>query len=321
MGRGRWRSTTGIRGREPADGPAELGPLPALADRGIAPARRLGLRWLPLAATIAVGVCLVTAVSLYLPRKTPLPASIAVLPFVNSGSDRNMDYLSDGITEEITNALARIPGIRVIARSSAFRFKGMRSDVRDVGRQLRASTVLDGSVHQTGNRLRVTVQLVNTADGYHLWSDAYDRDTDEILPILASIAQGVAGALKLKPDGHLGRRTKSTDAYNFVLKARYLRQTEEKINCYRQALEHDPDYAAAYVGLADESIRLAVQGTVAPRAVMEQAKNAARKALQLDDNLPDAHFVSGIVKWTYEWDWADAERNSRRQSSSIPIPR
>jgi TolB-like protein/DNA-binding winged helix-turn-helix (wHTH) protein len=292
--------------REPTGGPAQPGSLPATTSARIAPVPPSVLRGLPLAAAIAIVACLATAVSLHSLRRETPPASIAVLPFVNLGSDSNMEHVSDGITEEITNALARFPGLRVTARSSAFRFKRSPLDVREIGRQLGASTILEGSVQQTGDRLRVTAQLVNTANGYHLWSDAYDQDAGEIHPILGSIAQGVAGRLKLKPAGH--RRTKSVEAYNLVFKARYLSEPQQRINCYRQALERDPDYAGAHVGLAEEWIRLAVQGTVAPSTVMEQARSAARKALQLDDNLPEAHFVSASVKWTYDWDWTGTER-------------
>lgn len=186
---------------EPKEGSAESGSAPASTAPWIAPAPRSGQRWMRWAATIVIAACLATAVSVYLPRKAP-PASIAVLPFVNLGSGSSMERMSEGITEEITNTLARVPGLRVTARSSAFRFKGRPVDVREIGRQLGVSTVLEGSVHQTGQRLRVTVQMVNAANGYHLWSDAYDQDASEIHPVLGKIAQGVAGNLKLKPAGH-----------------------------------------------------------------------------------------------------------------------
>jgi TolB-like protein/DNA-binding winged helix-turn-helix (wHTH) protein len=299
--------------------PVELGPLPASR----AP-RKLVNRHL---VTVIVTVLAITTGGLLLVwlthaewtygvRKTPA-ASIAVLPFVNLGSDKEAEYLSDGFTEELTNAVARIPGLLVTARSSAFRFKGSTADVKDIGRQLGVSTVLEGSVRKVGNRFRVTAQLVDTTNRYHLWSEAYDRDTGEILAIQESIAEAIAAGLKLnlavKRRGAPAKRTYSAEAYKLVLQARYIpHNRDERIDHYRRALEIDPSYPAAYVGLADEWIGLAVQGTVAPRQVMVQARNASEKALQLDDDEPAAHFVSAMVKWTYDWDWPGADREFLR---------
>jgi len=274
-----------------------------------------------LASLGAAGWMAVTSMRGLHPRDPKTPAaSIAVLPFVYLGSDKDVDYLGEGITEEITNALARLPGLRVTARSSAFRFKG-GTDVREVGRQLDVSTVLEGSVRKSGNRLRITAQLVSAVDGYHLWSDTYDRDPSEILTIQASIAKAIAGNLNLKlaagsgADG-LRRHTKSADAYNQVLKARHLNaiteDTDATMACYRRALEYDPDYAEAYVGMADEWVRQAVKGTVPPRQVMEKARNAAGNALRLDDSLPGAHYLSAMIKWIYDWDWSGADREFAR---------
>src|SRR5262249_29892212 len=226
-------------------------------------------------------------------------------------------YLSEAMTQEITNALARLPGLRVAARSSVLQVKERAAGVRETARQLGVVHLLEGSAHQTGDRVRITAQLVSAQDGYYRWSQSYDRAASELLTIPADIALAVGGNLGLRMvsgDGAalLKRRTQSAEAYNLVLKARYLRPggeaSDERTACYRQALEYDPGYADAYIGLADEWTRLAIQGSVAPREVMDKARDATQKALQLNDGLPDAHFVAAVVKWTYDWDWPGAER-------------
>ena len=246
-----------------------------------------------------------------------LSASIVVLPFVNLGSGTETGHLGDGITEDITNTLATVPGLRVIARSAALRFKSGKADLRDASRQLGVSTALEGSVRQIGDRLRITAQLVNTVDGYVVWSDSYDRGAADLIAIQMSIAQAVASNLRLtlpaSQRADLFRpRTLSIDAYNLVLKGRYLdagaADPDGRVNCYRRALEYDPNYSEAYSGIAGEWLRRAMDGSVAPRQVMPNAQAAVTKALQLDDTLADAHFLSAMVKWTYEWDWSGADR-------------
>jgi serine/threonine-protein kinase len=181
--------------------------------------------------------------------------------------------------------------------------------------------VLEGSIHQTGDRLRVTAELIGAGDGYYRWSHTYDGATASLFTIPPKIALAVAGNLGLKvaPKNDaalLKPRTTSQDAYNLVLKGRYLdvkgERSEEKLNCYRRALQYDPNYADAYIGLADEWVRLAAQGTVAPREVMGKAKDAIQKALQLDENLTDAHFIAALIKSGNEWDWPGAEREFLR---------
>lgn len=247
------------------------------------------------------------------------PASIAVLPFVSLGSDSDVGYLSDGITEEITNSLSRIPGLRIAARSSALRFKGGNADVREIGRKLGVSAVLEGSVRATGDRLRIAAQLVNAADGYQLWSETYDRGASEISVVQDSITKAVAGNLGLNVAGERAASVRGGTgvngrAYNLVLKARYLNSLDAdgKIECYRKALEYAPDYAEAYSGLAGEWTRLVVQGSVAPRELMEKARSAADKAIHLDESQPDAHFIMALIKWAYDWDWPAAEREFER---------
>jgi TolB-like protein len=259
-------------------------------------------------------------------RSNPPQASVAVLPFVNLSPDKSDEYLSDGITEEITNTLARIPGLRVAARSAAYRFKGEGADLHDVGRQLGVATVLEGSVRTSGDTLRITAQLVDAVKGYNLWSESYDGRRAEILTIQIRIAQAIAGNLRLKLAETQGdvsiRPTRNPAAHELVLQARYMQpdtpESDARIRCYQRALALDPEYAPAYAGLADEWLRQAVEGWSSPREVMERAREATNKALQLDDTLPDAHFLSAMVKWSYEWDWSGARREFERSLQINP---
>ena len=249
------------------------------------------------------------------------PPSIAVLPFVNLSGDHDADYLSDGITEEITNVLARIPGLRVAARSSAFRFRGGSADVHDVGRQLGVGTVLEGSVRRADGKLRVAARLINTADGYSLWSATYDREETDALGIQADIADAIARNLQLRMPGMTGRnakerRVQSATAHDLVMQARYLPadspESEERLKSYQRALEADIGYAPAYAGVADEWIKRSLEGWIAPRDAMENARAAIAKALRIDDTLPDAHLLWAMLKWTYEWDWRGARQQFER---------
>jgi serine/threonine-protein kinase len=251
--------------------------------------------------------------------ESPTP-SVAVLPFLNLTTDKNPDYWSDGITEEITNVLARIPGLRVAARSSAFRFKGTVADVREAGRELGVGAVLEGSVRRVGGRVRITAQLFSTEDGYSLWSANYDRDEHDAFGAEADIAKEIARNLDLTMPGvpsHTAtqKRGRST-AHDLVLQARYQAADspdfEVRMGCYRRAIESDPEYAPAYTGMADEWIKRSLEGWVAPREAMENAREAVAAALGLDDTSPEAHLLSAMVKWTYDWDWTGARREFER---------
>jgi serine/threonine-protein kinase len=275
-----------------------------------------------LGATVAVCLCGMAALAgirvLHLESPTP---SVAVLPFLNLSADKSPDYWSDGITEEITNVLARIPGLRVAARSSAFRFKGTVADVREAGRELGVGSVLEGSVRRVGGRVRITAQLFSTEDGYSLWSANYDRDERDTSGIEADIAKEIARNLNLSTPGvpsHSAtqKRVRTAAARDLVLQAH--RQAadsqdfEVRMGCYRRAIESDPEYAPAYTGMADEWVKRSLEGWVAPREAMEKAREAVAAALQIDDASPEAHLLSAMVKWTYDWDWTGARREFER---------
>jgi TolB-like protein/DNA-binding winged helix-turn-helix (wHTH) protein/thioredoxin-like negative regulator of GroEL len=289
------------------------------AHRGTA---ALALAALAVAALVAVAAArwLATRGEASRTDQHSIPPSIAVLPFVNLSPEKEAEYFSDGVTEEITSALARISGLRVASRSSAFQFKGRSPDARQVGQQLGVGTVLEGGVRKVGDQLRITVQLINTADGYHLWSKTYDRNARDIFAIQQNIADSIAHELRVQFAPREGvvmfkPPTENVEAHNLVLKARSLAPIADNwdiiLGYFNQALTYDPNYAAAYVGLASTWNRLAVAAAVPPKQVMEKARQAADRALQLDGSLPEAHFVSALVKWNYEWDWAGADREFR----------
>ena len=249
--------------------------------------------------------------------------SIAVLPFRNMSADPEQDYFCEGLAEELIDALARLGGLQVVARTSAFQFKGQAQDLRRIGEQLNVKTVLEGSVRKAGNRLRINAQLINTANGYHLWSERYDRDMDDIFAVQDDIARTVVEKLKVKllgtADTPLVRKpTDNLAAYNLVLQGRYysVRGTgpalKKALACFTQALALEPAYAQAHAGIATAQAIRAIVSLAAPHTVMPEAKEAALEALALDETVADAHAALAVALHFYDWDWAGAEREYRR---------
>ena len=247
--------------------------------------------------------------------------SIAVLPFINMSADAENEFLADGITEEIINALAQLPQLHVVARSSAFSFKGKHVDLRTVGEQLNVRTVLEGSVRRAGNHLRITAQLVNAADGYHLWSERYDRELKDIFEIQDEIARSIAGKLKITLAG--GRQqqlvkvgTENLEAYELYLKGRALLPRRGPavayLDCFEQAVNLDPNYAQAWAGLADSYSVLGYSGLVRPDATMPKAIEAAQRAVILDPALAEAHNALAIASLMGAWNKVEAEREFLR---------
>jgi len=233
--------------------------------------------------------------------KTIQPKSIAVLPFVNMSNDPEQEYFCDGISEEIINALAQLNNLRVIARTSAFSFKDKNVDVREIGKTLDVSTLLEGSVRKSGNKLRITTQLVNVADGSHLWANRYDREMQDIFSIQEDIAQNVAmslrGVLTNEEREAIRRPETSVQAYEYFLKGRQLfhqLSLRESIKFFRKALELDPEYALAYAGLADAHAWL-YEWEGAKNADLDAAIKNSKKALELAPNLSESHASHGFA--------------------------
>src|SRR5438128_801828 len=240
--------------------------------------------------------------------------SIAVLPFVNMSADKNDEYLSDGMTEELINVLSKMPGLRVPGRTSCFAFKGKNEEdiFRRVGDQLHVGTVLEGSVRKAGDKLRVTAQLINVSDGYHLWSKDYDGDVKDIFNFQSNVAEQVVRALQLKLGGEgtrvLAKKpTENPEAHRLYLLGRYefakYTQTgwNNAIHYYEQALKLDPNYALAYCGLADN---YAYMGSVVmpEKEAIAKEKEFAQKALELDPELAEAH-MSLALTLVADYDW------------------
>jgi len=245
--------------------------------------------------------------------------SIAVLPFINMSPDPENEFFADGITEEIINALAQIKNLHIVARSSAFSFKGKHMDPRVVGEQLNVRTVLEGSVRKAGDHLRITAQLINTANGYHMWSERYDREMKDIFAIQDDIASSIAQRLTVtfERSGQeflVRAGTRNVEAYRLYLKRRYYwnKWSEEGFNkgltYFRKAVELDPTYTLAYCGLAD-SYGLMVVNSFLPQSVaMPKVKKAAMRALQLHPELAEPHVSWAIHLWFQDWQLAEAEK-------------
>jgi serine/threonine protein kinase/tetratricopeptide (TPR) repeat protein len=252
----------------------------------------------------------------------PLPTvsaakSVAVLPFANMSADAENEYFTDGMAEEIINALTKIQALRVAARTSSFAFKGRNEDIGEIGQKLKVSTVLEGSVRKMGNRLRITAQLVNVADGYHLWSERYDREMQDVFAIQDEIAQAIVDALRvILSEGEKKAiekpRTVNIQAYDYYLRGRqYFHQLRRKSleyarQMFNRAIEIDPDYALAYTGVADSSSLLFMYHD-ARDFNKNQADIASRKALELAPDLAEAHVARGI-SMTLSQKFDEAER-------------
>ncbi len=241
--------------------------------------------------------------------------SIAVLPFVNMSADAANEYFSDGISEELLNLLARIPELRVMARTSAFSFKGSDAGIEEIAAKLKVTHLLEGSVRKSGDRIRITAQLIDAADGYHLWSDTWDRTLTDVFVIQDEIAAAVVDALKVKLLGDLPRaNVTDARAYSLYLQARSLgmRQTkesyEEAVNLYTQALAIDPEFADAWAELASAQTDQAGRGHVSPAAGYARANASAERALFLDPRNVRAMSALGWNAMYWDWDFDKAAK-------------
>src|SRR6266568_489851 len=291
--------------------------------------RRAGRRIVAITIALAVVAAGLFVYQLVLQRSTTTPRqseaatvapnkSIAVLPFVNMSADKNDEYLSDGMTEELINVLAKVPGLRVPGRTSCFAFKGKNEEdiFRKVGDQLHVGTVLEGSVRKVGEKLRVTAQLINVSDGYHLWSKDYDGDVKDILNFQSNVAEQVVQALQVQLGTEAARAlakkpTENPEAHRLYLLGRYEfgKYSEagwtSSIRYYEQALKLDPNYALAYCGLADTYAYMGGVMMPSKEAVLKE-KEFAQRSLELDPELPEAH-LSLACAFGGAFDWRNAQ--------------
>jgi TolB-like protein/tRNA A-37 threonylcarbamoyl transferase component Bud32/Flp pilus assembly protein TadD len=255
----------------------------------------------------------------------PKIESMAVLPLENLSRDPEQEYFADGMTEELTTDLGQIEALRVISRTSVMRFKGVRpaGGLPEIARQLKVDAVVEGSVLRSGDRVRITTQLIDARTDRHLWAHSYERDMRDVLELQSEVAQAIANEIKIKvtpqEQVRLARaRPVSPEAHEAYLKGRYywnLRTQEglkKGIEYFQQAIEKDPGCALAYVGLADSYLNLIGWDLAAPREAYPRAKAAALKALQVDETLAEAHVPLGAAGFAYDWDWAGAEKELRR---------
>jgi serine/threonine-protein kinase len=256
--------------------------------------------------------------------------SIAVLPFVNMGADKNDEYLSDGVSEELINALSKIAGFQVKARTSSFAFKGRNEDIQKIGELLHVSHLLEGSVAKAGNKLRITAQLIQASDGNHEWSDTYDREMQDIFAVRSEVAEKVANTLKVRLLGEEKQQidkkpTDNLEAYDAYLKGRYFfnrpsdQNLSKAISQFEDAVRFDPNFAAAYSGLSDAYLWAAFNdGFVTASEGKPKARSAAEKSLQLDEASAEAHTsLANYLSW-YEHDWGASEREFRRAIALNP---
>jgi TolB-like protein/Tfp pilus assembly protein PilF len=324
--------------RSPADRHASAGELGvelhAAASGGHAPvadAKQRSFRWrwpaiagstLVVAAAIALGLRYLGS------DASGLPPSVGVLPFADLSEAGDQAYFSDGLTDELITALSKVEGIRVAARSSSFRFRGRETDVREIGRELSVGSVLEGSVRRSGNRLRVSAQLVDAQDGYQLWAEAYDRDLADVFAVQEEIARAIISALRVTLVAGGGklevRPTSDLEAYDLYLKGRYAWNQRtgpgmrEAVRYLEQAVERDPEFALAWAALADAYVLVIPYAGTPRESTWPKARDAAGRALAIDSTLGEAHTAVAYGTMIYEWDWAAAEAGFRRAITVDP---
>jgi TolB-like protein/Tfp pilus assembly protein PilF len=292
---------------------------------GSAAARPFQILWI--AAGVAV-LAVASAVYWFVGRAKPID-SLAVMPFVNVGGDPNTEYLSDGITENLINNLSQLPKLRVLPRGRVFRYKGRETDTEKIGRELNVRAVLTGRVVQRGDSLNIQTELVDIATDSQLWGQQYDRKFAEILAVQEEIAKQVSEKLRLRTTGEekkrMGKRsTENIEAYQLYLKGRYYwnRRTEgmlKRANDYfQQAIDKDPGYGLAYAGLAESYALFNFYEVLPPGESCPKAKDAAMKALAIDEALAETHNALGWIKMTCDWDWPGSEREFKRSLEIDP---
>ncbi len=280
---------------------------------------RIGRHKLSVLIAVLVVTIGVVGLGLYLRARNSDVAigSIAVLPFVNQNQDPGSDYLSDGITENVINSLSQLPNLRVMARTTVFRYKGRESDAQKAGKELGVEAVLTGNVLKQGDTLAIQADLVRVSDGSEIWGDKYTRKLLDIFSVQSDLAKEISDRLRLRLRGSDRERlakhsTENAEAYELYLKGYHSlykftdEDTRKSIGYFEQAIAKDPNYAAAHAGLAEAYLDSVYLGN--PEVASARAKQAAERALALDAALPDAHYAMALVSFQYDLDWPTAER-------------
>jgi TolB-like protein/tetratricopeptide (TPR) repeat protein len=288
---------------------------------------RVSGRWIPVMSLIAVVAIALIAVTLI--RKRPVPitapiASIAVLPFLDMSPAKDQEFICDGLSEELINALSAVPNLKVVARTSSFRYKDKAEDVRLIGAELGVEHILEGSIRFSGRRVRITAQLIRASDGYHIWSREFDREFTEIFAVQEELARTVATSVGAELSaGLIVVRASNIEAYRLYLQGRqYWRQfhpasTAKAVSYFEQAIALDPSFAPAYAGLGDAYGQMSLYGGSA-LVFMEKARNAATTALRLAPNTAEAETTLAGISAFYDWDWKACERHYRRAIDDDP---
>jgi len=277
-----------------------------------------------------VAVLVITALVIWqlLPEGETVPPppdrpSIAILPFEDLSENKDQSYFCDGLADELINRLTNIESLRIPARTSSFSFKGKELGIQEIGKELNVEMVLEGSLRKAGNKLRITAQLVNVSDGFPIWSEKYERDEGDIFLLQDEISLAIVDRLKVKLLGEekekiVKRHTENLEAYNLYLQGRYFwnKRTPEglkkSVDYFEQAIKKDPGYALAYAGLADSYITIGDWNLLPSKEVFPKARAAVLKALEMDDELAEAHNALAAIKKYYDWDWPGAEKEHKR---------
>ena len=291
-------------------------------------------RWLAGAVTLAIAAASITAAGIYFrlfASRTQAIDSVAILPFVNVDASPETEYLSDGITESLTNSLSQVPGLKVMSRNSVVRYKGSDNNPQQAGSALGVRAVLTGKVIQRGNDLIVSTELVDVHDNSQLWGESYARKLSDLQTVQMELARDISLQLRLKLSTEAQQRlakpaTESPEAYELYLKGRYslnnlTRQQQSGLEYFQQAVAKDPGYALAYAGMAESYVLMADLGAtfkLPPKDAYTSAKAAALRAVEIDETLAEAHVSLGRIAFNYEWDWDGAEREFRRAIALKP---
>jgi TolB-like protein/Flp pilus assembly protein TadD len=300
----------------------------------IVPSTKAGPSWprkrVLTAGGVAVAVLLVLATWFTVFRgQSQAIDSVAVLPFVNASGDPDMEFLSDGMTENLISNLSQLPSLRVIARSTMFRYKGNDADPQKVGQDLRVRAVLSGRLLRRGDTLMIQAELMDVAKGSQLWGSQYNRKAADVFILQEDLSKEISERLRLRLTGEERRRltrryTENAEAYQLYLRGRFFwnkwspEESQKAIGYFQQAIDKDPGYALAYAGLADTYISQAWFGELPPREVVPKAEAAALKALEIDDLVAEAHVSMAFANFVYDWDWQTAEKHFDRALTLSP---